>query len=70
MERNYVEIPIKHSKNLVILENLQNYPRVAHIVILTSKVYQNVINEDNHKQIKTFSKNSIHKVHESRRDIG
>ena len=55
----------KFIKKLVILEDLKNYFQMVHMIILIIRVYQCVINKDNHKQIKIASKNSIHKVHES-----
>ena len=57
------------SKKLVILENLQKFPQVTDMIIITPRVYQDVIYEDNNKQVKVISENSIRKVHESRRDI-
>ena len=50
---------------LVILEDLQNYPQMMHMITLTLRVYQDVINKYKHKHIKITSKNSIYKVHES-----
>ena len=44
----------KLRKKLGILENLKNYPQMAHMIILTPRVYQNIIDEDNQKNQDTF----------------
>lgn len=53
---------------MVIFKNSQNYFQVNHMIILTHRVYQNIINEENHKQIKILLKNMTRKVHEWRQD--
>ena len=42
------------SKELVFLKDLQYHPQMDHMLILTLRIYQDVINKDNHKGIKVF----------------
>ena len=35
---------------------MKNYAQVALMIIFTAQVYQNIINEENHKQIEYFLK--------------
>lgn len=38
------------AKKFIIFEDLQNYPHMVHMIILTLRVYQDVIYKDNHKK--------------------
>ena len=42
---------------------------MTHIITLILWIYQDIINDDDHKRIKVISENHIHKIYKSRRGI-
>jgi len=48
---------------LMISQSLQNYPQVLLVLFRSSRIYQDIINEDNHKLIQIRLKYPIHHIH-------
>ena len=59
----------KLRKKFVILDELQHYPQVTHMIFLTLGVYQIIIDNDNHKRFKIVTEHPIYKVYKGRRGI-
>ena len=50
----------------MFLEKFQYYPQMAHMLVLTLRIYKDNIDEDNYNWAKVIPENIIHKVHKSR----
>ncbi|KAK4729652.1 hypothetical protein R3W88_022640 [Solanum pinnatisectum] len=59
----------KFCNKLLVLRNLQHNPQMVHMLILTSRIDQNIINKHNYKHIKVLSKHPIHQVCECHRSF-
>jgi hypothetical protein len=49
---------------LVLPESLQYHLQMIHMLLLTSRIYENIINEYHHKLVEVIHKHTVHQIHE------
>jgi hypothetical protein len=49
---------------LVLSQSLQNHPQMICMLLLTLRIYQNIINKYHHKLVKIVHEYTVHQIHE------
>ena len=59
----------EHDVKLIFPQSLEQNPQISVVILLILRVYQDVVNEPYHKEIKIWLKPPIHQLHERCRGV-